>query len=31
MTEQKQVRLTSGEISQLWMQFMNDSASKTLP
>jgi hypothetical protein len=27
MSEGKQVRLTSGEISQLWTQYMNDSAS----
>ncbi|MBO1514099.1 DUF3231 family protein [Metabacillus bambusae] len=27
MAEQKKVRLTSGELSQLWIQFMNDSAS----
>jgi hypothetical protein len=27
MDEEKQVRLTSGEMSQLWTQYMNDSAS----
>ncbi|MDY0407112.1 DUF3231 family protein [Virgibacillus sp. 179-BFC.A HS] len=27
MEQGKQIRLTSGEITQLWMQYMNDSAS----